>query len=76
MQITLLGRIRPLQLPADQTLVDAFRSVDINHASKANPTQVFESIVRIPGGAGLAGTTGGVRFDWRIGQDGLEVWGS
>lgn len=36
--------------------------------------QRFEGIVRVPGGKGLAGTLGGARVSFGIGQDGMEIW--
>ena len=71
-QITLIGRVRPLQIPADTTLVDALRSLEVN--GPVSEGHRFEGIVRVPGGKGLAGTLGGVKVSWGIGRDGLEVW--
>ena len=64
--------MRPLQFPADTTLVDALRSLELDEGSRTG--QRFEGIVRVPGGKGLAGTMGGARVSWGIGKDGLEVW--
>jgi len=64
--------VRPLQFPADTTLVDALRSLEVDEEGAAS--QRFEGIGRVPGGKALAGTVGGARLSWGIGRDGLEVW--
>jgi hypothetical protein len=76
-QITMTGRVRPLQLPADLTLVDSLRGLEASALAREGQSQadLFEAIVRVPGGRGLSGTSNGLKFDWRIGRDGLEVWG-
>jgi len=71
--ITLTGKIRPLQFPADTTLVDALRAFEMQ---SSDPGARYEGIVRIPGGKGLAGTVGGERFGFAIGDSGVEPYTS
>ena len=74
LQLTLTGRIRGLQAPADLTLIDALRNRDDSVLDQRDGSQGFDGIVRVPGGAGEAGTLRGKHFDWRIGHTGLEAW--
>ena len=71
-QITLTGRTASHQYPADITLVDALRSLDMNRHHQ-DDSQGYEGVVRVPGGEGLASTEAGIKFDFRIGPTGVEV---
>ncbi|ORX35788.1 hypothetical protein BD324DRAFT_79816 [Kockovaella imperatae] len=70
-QLTLLGRVRPLQLPADLTLVNALREATAKDWTMA---QHFEGIARVHGGEGAAGSLAGQKFSFKIGSLGVEVW--
>ncbi|KAL1411428.1 hypothetical protein Q8F55_002384 [Vanrija albida] len=64
-QLTLLGPSRPLQFPAETTLVDALRS-------RGQPTvQVLDAMVRVVGGKGLAGTLAGAKWSFGVASHGL-----
>lgn len=68
-QLTLLGRARALQLPAETLLADALRA-------RLSPTagggvQVFDAVVRVPGGLGPAATLAGARWSFGVAGHGL-----
>lgn len=67
------GRVRPHQFPADMTLVDALRALEVRTREEAG-SQVYEGRVRVPGADGDdIGSREGVRFELRIGEHGIEV---
>ncbi|ORY32831.1 hypothetical protein BCR39DRAFT_521892 [Naematelia encephala] len=75
-QITCKGRTTGLQYPVDLTLIDALRSNGlVAHDASPRSGQRFEAVIRVLGGAGLSGTIAGVRCGFRIGKEGMEVWG-
>lgn len=64
-QLTLLGPSRALQLPAETTLTEALRGRTVKDV------RVYNGIVRVPGGAGAVGGSGGGRFSFGVHQNGL-----
>lgn len=64
-QLTLTGPARALQFPAETTLVDALRS------QTRSDVQVYNAIVRVPGGLGEVGSPAGARWSFGIGDDGV-----
>ncbi|KAL7421904.1 hypothetical protein Q5752_003676 [Cryptotrichosporon argae] len=64
-QMTLPGRRRPLQMPAETTLGDALRARAPAHY------HAYEGIARVPGGRGAAGDLAGARWAFDMGADGL-----
>ena len=69
-QLTLLGRVRSLQLPPDLLLIDALRD---GSRIKGDEGQRFEGIVRVVGGEGEAGTLAGEKFSWITGPEGVQA---
>jgi len=65
-QLTLLGRARGLQLPAETMLADALRD-----RAPIPDVQVFDAVVRVPGGRGAVGTTAGARWTFGVARHGL-----
>lgn len=68
-QITLQGRVKPLQFPVDTLLGDVLR---VKSEADEESSAVYEGAVRIPGGEGYGGTQAGEKFTFRIGSAGLE----
>lgn len=69
-QITLQGRVRGLQFPADTLLADALR---VKSEAERDEAALYEGTVRVPGGQGYGGTQAGEKFTFRIGPSGLEI---
>lgn len=64
-QLTLTGPSRPLQFPAETTLVEALRARTIGGM------QVCNAVVRVPGGQGVVGSQTGARWSFGITEDGF-----
>jgi hypothetical protein len=65
-QLTLLGRSRKLQLPAETMLVPA-----LHNRPPMPDVQDFDAVVRVPGGKGVAGTPAGGRWTFGVGERGF-----
>jgi hypothetical protein len=70
-QISLHGRIRPLQEPPDRTLYEALSHM-LN--TRESESRKYEGVVRVVDAQGSGGEVGGMRFGWTKGPFGVHVW--
>jgi hypothetical protein len=69
-QISLTGRVRPLQEPSDRTIIE---SLHIRDRTTQKGSMKFEGRVRVIDGADGSGVAG-VRFNWTVGDRGVHAW--
>ena len=69
-QISLTGRVRPLQEPSDRTIIE---SLHIRDRTIQGGSIKFEGRVRIVDGADGNGMAG-MRFSWTVGDRGVHAW--
>ena len=69
-QISLTGRVRPLQEPSDRTIIE---SLHIRDRTIQGGSMKFEGRVRAVDGADGNGMAG-MRFSWTVGDRGVHAW--
>ncbi|KAK8864485.1 hypothetical protein IAR55_001735 [Kwoniella newhampshirensis] len=72
-QLTFIGPVRNLQYPGETTLVEALRE-KVKAQGQRQVARRYEGVVRMINVGGLAGTRGGGKFGFRIGEEGVQVW--
>lgn len=70
-QISLSGRIKPLQEPSDRTIIE---SLYIRDSTNERGFSKFEGNVRVVDGLDGMGSVAGGKFRWTVGDQGVHVW--
>jgi hypothetical protein len=70
-QISLTGRVRPLQEPSDRTIIE---SLHIRDRTTQKGSMKFEGRIRVVDGLDGTGGTAGVKFSWTVGERGVHAW--
>ena len=70
-QISLSGRVKPLQEPSDRTLIE---SLHIRDSTFERGSMKFEGGVRVVDGLDGTGAVGGAKFHWTVGGQGVHAW--